>query len=433
MKSGLPAIIFACVLTLTAHAQTFSSGSTGADGALDLATMDCPNSVCKVQLPESGVLNYTTLNVPAGKSLGFKSNSKNTPVTILVQGAVTIDGSVGVSAGGLYCSSTPGFGTDRTPGPGGFYGGQPQSPGFGPGGGQISGANARWVGALSLFPITGGSGGAGQGETEQAAVIGGSGGGAIIIASSTSITISRNAAVQADGAYNQYGSCFYPGNSKSGSGGAIRLISNLINVLERITATGSGDGVIRIEAPSGAINFVGSSQPAAVLSTINPNITPVSSPSLTIASVGGYAVPSYSGARFDTVDLLLPNQLQDPVNVVVRANNIPVGTQIQVGFVSGSGQATSAPGTLSGSFASSTATATISGLARTGVTYLLATAVFDVPQSARTANPPGKNQVERVRVEATPGKEPEFVFLRKDGSAVEAARLAPAFLRQFGR
>src|SRR5258707_10454020 len=98
------------------RAQGFVSGSTGADGALDLALMNCPSNICTVQLPESGVLNYTTMNVPSGKILQFGANSRNTPVIILAQGDVTIRDVLTVSAkdGGFY----------QIPGPGGFYGGE---------------------------------------------------------------------------------------------------------------------------------------------------------------------------------------------------------------------------------------------------------------------------------------------------------------------
>src|SRR5438094_398941 len=109
-------------VTLAVHAQSFSSGSTGADGALDLSSGDRV-----VQIPESGVLNYTTINIPASRSLTFKRNSRNTPVVVLAQGNVLIGGVIDVSAPST--SSNP----VTTPGPGGFYGGQPGMPGFGPG------------------------------------------------------------------------------------------------------------------------------------------------------------------------------------------------------------------------------------------------------------------------------------------------------------
>ena len=139
-------------------------------------------------MPDSGVFNFTAINVPAGKVLTFNPNARNTPVILLAQGTVTIDGQISVSSSG------------RTPGPGGFYGGDVNTSGFGPGGAQYGGVvgcdhffcrptyptslYGKWVGALSLVPIIGGSGGAGDGGD-----VGGGGGGAIVIASSSSIKI----------------------------------------------------------------------------------------------------------------------------------------------------------------------------------------------------------------------------------------------------
>jgi hypothetical protein len=74
------------ILSITTVAQSFSSGSTGADGALDLASLGSPYYL---QLPESGILNFTMVNVPAGKTLYFKPNFRNTPVYMLVQGNAT--------------------------------------------------------------------------------------------------------------------------------------------------------------------------------------------------------------------------------------------------------------------------------------------------------------------------------------------------------
>lgn len=428
MKKCLTLVLLLLSLSLTVNAQTFSSGSTGADGALDLSNAP-DNQPFYIQLPESGVLNYTTVNIPLNKRLIFKRNSRNTPVVILVQGDVSIGGEIDVSNGEIVTVNNQTYEDFRIPGPGGFYGGDFGRPGFGPGGGVVTDTdarNGRWVGALSLIPIVGGSGGAGNINS----VTGAGGGGAIAIASSASISILFR------GGINATSYCF---TCSLGSGGSIRLVANTINMHGGLNATAGGavssgnSGLIRLEAPIGAITFTGSSQPAAILSAINSTINPSASPALTIASVGGYAVPSNAGARFDTVDLLLPNQLSDPINVVVRAANIPVGTQINVGFVSGSGQATAAPGTLSGSFASSSATATISNLNRTGVTYLLATAVFDVPQSAASFNPAGTNHVERVRLEAAPNKQTQFIFLRRNGSRIDSAKLSPAFLQHFGQ
>lgn len=154
MKSGLAkGFIFLAVIVSLAHtsfAQVLYNSSTGADGALDLSSGDK-----EVQLPESGILNYTIVNISEGKKLTFRKNSKNTPVFMLAQGKVTIGGFISVDA------------NQNVPGPGGYYGGQP---GFGPGGGAACNPNTitgscpsesqgKWVGTLSLVPLIGGSGG----------------------------------------------------------------------------------------------------------------------------------------------------------------------------------------------------------------------------------------------------------------------------------
>lgn len=416
MRKTLIVVATLLTLTFTAQAQSFSSGSTGADGALDLSTMNCPSGTCQVQLPESGILNYTTVNIPQGRTLVFKRNARNTPVVMLVQGDVTIAGAINVSA-----SSDPDYPARySTPGPGGFYGGAPGQDGLGPGGGQASPYHdGKWVGPLSLVPIIGGSGGAGVGGHG-----GGGGGGAIVIASSTSIVCSGS--IFANGVFGD----------TTGSGGAIRLVANSINVSGGFSAYGCcgvGPGIVRLEAPTGALTFTGSSSPAAVLSPINPVIVSAAPPQLTIISIGGYPIPSYAGSRFDTVDLLLPNQLTDPINIVLRASNIPLGTQIDVKALNGSGSEVFTPGTLTGTFESSTATATASNLNRASVTFLIATATFNPPQGAAVFNPKGPDQVAKVRVEAAPGAKPKYIFLRGDGTMIEVAKVPKAFLQQFGQ
>lgn len=393
------------LMSPAARGQGFSSGSTGADGPLDLSTMSC--TTCTIQLPDSGVFNYTTINVPNGKNLLFSKNLRNTPVVLLAQGAVNIAGTINLRA------------SARTGGPGGFDGGN-QGPGFGPGGGTVSSPNGRWVGPVSLVPIIGGSGGHGGG-------LGGGGGGAIVIASSSSITVS--------GVIDAVGSTPVNGGSH-GSGGAIRLVSNSVIITGGLfafggggTTTSSNPGVIRVEAPSGS--FTGQATPTPILSTTtNPVVVPNSAtPSLVITSIGGFAVPANPAARSDVVDLMLPSQLSDPISVVVRGHNIPVGTTVKVAV--GGSAATSATATLAGTFDSSTATLSVSGLNRTTVSTIFVYATFSPPGGAQAFNPPGRNHVARVRAEAAPGRQTQFTFLRADGTRIDASKLSPRFLSQF--
>lgn len=424
------AIVVACFTAVclastpsVVSAQTFSSGSTGADGALDLATMAC-TSYCEVQLPPSGVLNYSTINVPSGKILVFKKNLHNTPVVLLAQGAVTIAGSIFAMSPRAWGANVP----EREPGPGGFYGGSQGQPGFGPGGGGAV-VHGVWVGPLSLVPLVGGSGGTGcpQPACPNGNGEGSGGGGAIAIASSASIAVTGQIL-----AYS-----LTPSGGGMGSGGAIRLVANSITASGNFNAgqnggLGPGSGVVRLEAPAGALTYTGASVPAAVLSTINPAIFSSAPASLSITSVGGYAVPAYAGQRFDTVDILLPTQLPDPIPVVVAAGNIPVGTPVTITFGT-TNSGTVMPGVLAGTAQSSSATIQVSGLNRLALAYLFVSATFAVPPSAAQFAASSPDNVVQLRVSSAPGGPSQFAYLRADGSAVEPNTLPAEFLRQFQR
>lgn len=439
MRSFIRFLLFTFVCSLVAVAQSFSSGSTGADGALDLTYGDQT-----VQLPDSGVLNYTTVNIPAGRTLMFKPNTLNTPVVLRAQGSVTVAGRIDVSqtAGCFVLSGDPNCGNFNgsrlfhIPGPGGFYGGAVDQSGFGPGGGAPN-TPGQWIGPLSLVPPIGGSGAGGNiSGPGDVKVVGGGGGGAIVIASSLQITISGEINANGGGAYSYWGSG--SANSWGGGGGAIRLVANSVTVAGQLVAMGGnqyggpgGPGTIRIEAPYNSRVFTGSANPPAVLSEINPTIVPTKPPLLTIQSIGGYAVPSNSGSSFSTIDLLLPKQLQDPIPVVVVGTNIPVGSPVTIGF-SGSVGATATTGTLNGTTASSTATLYISGLTRSAVTYLFVLATFDPTLIATDLHQTGPNAVSRVEVASAPGKKTTYRFLRPDGSEVASSSVPVALFRALG-
>lgn len=147
-----------CLALLPALAQAFDSGSSGVDGALN------PTSNVTIQLPESGVLNYTNINIPAGVTVKFKRNSLNTPVQILAAGDVTIDGVIDVSGDKAYKVGAdtpyPDFTTDGLPGlggPGGFDGGR---------GGRVAGSLIRahdWTGVEASYQAMFGGSGLGPG------------------------------------------------------------------------------------------------------------------------------------------------------------------------------------------------------------------------------------------------------------------------------
>ncbi|HBK56541.1 MAG TPA: hypothetical protein DDZ76_09735, partial [Xanthomonadales bacterium] len=253
---------------------------TGADGAFN------PTVDRLVTLPDDGVLNYTSINIPAGVTVRFQRNTLNTPVQIRVSGNATIDGVIDVSGGDSAAVGTAGDGViadDGIPGsggPGGFDGGRGGAPGasgfvggqgIGPGGGfpsqwqvvsagvsfgcggggggfAIDGGLGRYWGGVSgtcntvtqtagggraygnerLLPLIGGSGGGGAaGGQTFAGSGGGGGGGAILIAASGTLTI--NGAIRANGGRAGASAGTGTGGAgRGGGGGAIRLIASTL-------------------------------------------------------------------------------------------------------------------------------------------------------------------------------------------------------------
>ncbi|WP_447730370.1 hypothetical protein [Pseudoxanthomonas suwonensis] len=122
--SRLPIAAAMAAFLVAPAALAFDSGSTGTDGELH------PASNIDIQLPESGVLNYTTVNIPSGVTVRFLKNSTNTPVYLLASGNVTIAGTVDIRGGDAAATGTYGdgvLGDDGNPGeggPGGYSGGR---------------------------------------------------------------------------------------------------------------------------------------------------------------------------------------------------------------------------------------------------------------------------------------------------------------------
>ncbi len=462
---GLAMCLLFWLTAHTAHAQgNFNSGSTGADGAFN------PTQSQQIQLPESGVFNYTTVNIPAGVTITYKRNSKNTPVTILASGNVTIAGTIDVSGGNGSTPSIP-FGGGGLGGPGGFDGGRggvvlssffSGVPGDGPGagsggasnlvspicrgggggyavsGGEETGCGNRGgsrYGAKTLLPLVGGSGGGGGGAGSFTGGSGGGGGGAVLIASSGTITFSNGTGtISAKGGaagYNGGGNCFGSqggGGGGSGSGGAIRLVANTITGVAILNAdagtafcgVGGGYGYVRTEA----FNFNGfnvDSSPKEFTIGQPGLVTLANVPTLRINSVGGVNSPaSPSGTFHATPDITLPTTQTNPVAVALQAANIPLGTTIEVRLTPASGNPASVQSTpLTGTVAASTATASVTLPA--GQSLLYATASIDLAGSNLSQAAPLFIEGERVRkieVGANFGGGSEVVYVTASGKRV---------------
>jgi hypothetical protein len=285
-----------CFCTIAPAMAAVDSGSTGADGALN------PSINTEIQLPASGILNYTSINIPEGVTVKFKKNALNTPVYLLASGNVTIAGVINVSATDAKPSGTAGDGNTAddgipgTGGPGGFDGGrggradQAGTPaiirggaGLGPGGGlggneqpdntcattgryfprfgmggayATRGSNYYWqycdislrvfaqpYGSSSLQPLIGGSGGGGgRGGSNYAGPGGGGGGGAILIASSGTINLLGTGVIAASGGIaGSFTGAGAGHNGAGGSGGAIRLLATTVTGSGKLYANGGCD------------------------------------------------------------------------------------------------------------------------------------------------------------------------------------------------
>jgi hypothetical protein len=290
-------VLAACAGRLAA--QSFDVGSNGSLGDVVIS------ETTTIDLPPDGKLHYKSLTVNSGVEMRFNRNVRNTPVFILSQGDVVVNGTIRVN-GSIGSGNDGGL-----PGPGGFGGGKPgfgtTSPGFGygPGGGTfgndgacfcandagggafgvVGNRNAKTYGNTFLIPLIGGSGGGGTFGSPGSG--GGGGGGAIQIASSTRISVAGT--IDATGGANR-GSSF-----NGGSGGAIRLVALKVEGAGRLNAnggSGAGAGRLRVDTLDRTgiqLTFNGNSSVGGNLFSL-----PTVLPRLDTIEVAGNAVPEGS-------------------------------------------------------------------------------------------------------------------------------------------
>ena len=317
-------------------------------------------SSLRIQVPPSGILRFSSFSI-VNRQVSFTTNNLNSPVTILVAGDVTVSSANGccfsfaVSGGNGSAGNGSFAGVGGSGGAGGFRGGDGAAQaingaaiggaGFGPGGGAAgtaspfsSGGGATFLGLPELTPIVGGSGGGGGSSRSSASTGcagggGGGGGGGLLIAANGTFTI-RDYQIFADGG-NGGGagdnSCASPGGG--GSGGAIRFVANqliqsgTVTILAR-AGGGATDGRIRLESvDTSAQTQFGAQPPALRIVGPTPLANPIN-PTVTIASVGGHAVPAAPQGTFGAIDVVLPAPGATPV--AVSTTGVPGGTTVEV-------------------------------------------------------------------------------------------------------
>ena len=380
--------MFVTSTPIGAQPQSFSSGSTGADGALNInapGVTYLDPKVMKINAAGDNIFNFTTITIASGSTLKISESRVHGPVCFLAQGDVTINGTIDISGdNSLGPTSTA---TEQIPGfagSGGYSGGlggvysdlnHQALPGNGPGGGTIGNCNGNYPkgGTFTanrfLVPLIGGSGGGGiNGATNCTGYgsQGGAGGGALLIASSTTIRIDGSSA--GNGRILATGGSA-PINSCGGSGGAVRLVATSIVGAEtyQINAGAGGNtsycsqpatvGLVRLEsisltgftsAGAGIVGSVLTSLPFAL------NLPTSPPPTIAVSSINGVTVNanpfSFPDATINTNAL---------VSVVVQATNMPITATVNIYLLSDSGANQAIPVTLTGTTASSTGTVQI--------------------------------------------------------------------------
>ena len=390
ISSVATALMFVAVALLLseqpAQAQGFTSGSTGADGALDFSQSPPgtiiefnPDNFNPVLDPErDNIYHFTTINIPTGVTVRLTAKHLNGPVYWLATGNVQINGTIDLNGGsGHPIAQSPAGRIPSLPGAGGFGGGiggntsgsTPPQPGNGPlGGGQgpsnggSPGGSGGFSGNQFLVPLVGGSGGGGNGRADANSWGGGggAGGGALLIASSTSITI--NGVIAANGGSGA------PCDTRAGggAGGAIRLMAITLSGTGTLSAAGASGGCGTGAASTGRIrleafqhNFTGSINTAFSRSSPAQTFVPTTPPPLArVVSIAGVPVPSKPNGTFETPDVTFNDGTA--VNVAIEAWFVPPGTIVKVHVFSENGADQIVNATpLQGTLTQSTATASI--------------------------------------------------------------------------
>ena len=342
-----------------------------------------------MDLPPDGVICVSALTCIGNYGiLKFNRNEANTPVYLLVEGNVTMNGYCTINVDGEGQSARYGIGMDHVGGmggPGGSDGGScdftfsnpPRAGcGVGPGGGAGSSLGYGGHGASPVSDggagasVNGGIGGVHYSAPEHRILHGGSGGGCgvynvtptagnargggggggvFVMASGGTITFNAYSYIYARGGYggNDYG-----GN---GGGGVVRLIADVIvspeaatssyNIIDVTGYGAAGDGLIKLESPNVSGYFINRMvPPTAVYYGAQQEILPDAGvrPTLSIVSVDANyngvpknvtrteSDPSRQIHTVPGVFLEAPTTPEQVIVVHLLSNNVPFNAPIKV-------------------------------------------------------------------------------------------------------
>lgn len=355
MKPIVIHILTACLLLTGLQADIIVPGADGSDGPLNITAnteIDLSQAVTGTwdddNTANAGkgvydaqqwavVFKYSSVTVAAGATVTFKNHPSRAPVVWLVNGDVTIEGTIKLN--GQNGISSPNI---AEPGPGGFRGGAGYygsgigaGAGLGFSGGSL-GNNAGGGGLMvrdpSIVPLVGGAGGGGH--QNQANWGGGAGGGAILLACTGTARIDGLIQANGGGAPNDHHFKYAGG----GAGGAIRVLCSTLEGDGTFEALGKGYstgslGRIRIERVTNQGSVAISPDPSVVplpdgtTATLWPG---PSGPTVRILSIGTEDAPADPRSAFgaEAPDVSLPEV--SSAEVILETIGVEQASQVEV-------------------------------------------------------------------------------------------------------
>lgn len=460
-RAGVTMLLALAGWSGAALAGDFISGSTGADGSFS------PTADVVLQVPPSGIFNFTDVNIPGGVTVTFAKNAVNSPVVMLATGNVVVAGTIDLS--GKSAADTRytqiNYPEAGAGGPGGYSGGRGGDAagghggqGFGPGGGRGGATNASCsgypeggggagyfsvgqasgcirnygnsssrhgtagpsYGSNTMLPLLGGSGGGGGAGAVNASGApgggGGGGGGALLIAATKGVTVSgsllANGGKGAGTVSCSFSTSNDSGSGGGGSGGFIRILTPAYTGGGNISVAGGVGGCNGSLQNYGGGN--GSVGRFSVETLIGGTLSFAGLPTVTITKVAGLAVPTVpTGAS----DVSLPLSQNNPVVVEIAANNIPLAATIKLTMTPAhSGDAVSVDAApLSGSFENSITSASITipngpSVLMAQVSYTLTVAMGETLSTYAMGE-----RVERVMLSSALGGESKVTLITASG------------------
>lgn len=190
---------------------------------------------------------------------------------------------------------------------------------------------------------------------------------------------------------------------------------------DQITLKSGGGGHGRIRFEAFRLAFLSNTVPPYSSSVPGPVFIPGPPPTLKIASVNSIAVPAVPGGSYSASDITLPATTTNPITVVLSASNIPVGTAVEVSSIPQFGPKSTTTVTLSGTTASSTATANIN-IATDKVNVLSAQVTFIQTASLSLPEINGE-KVELAQLTSTMGQGSTLTYITSSAKEYNADQL----------